>query len=251
MLASVKAARPAKSPRKIQGKFKKSPDIDGGTLTAGQSRVMLRSAANQIDARFGCAARNNWGETVMSQVPSGIHEPAVARYHPFLVTLHWLLAFLIILMLVVGFFVLARMPDTAPDKIFALRIHMIIGLVILALMTLRLIIRLFTKKPPTASTGHRGLDVLAHAVHWAFYLLVLLMVSSGLTTAVLSGLNLIVFGGVQAPFPPDLTIYPSFIGHIVIAFLLTALIVLHIAAALYHQTIRGDGLLQRMWFGRR
>ncbi|MEO0931222.1 MAG: cytochrome b/b6 domain-containing protein [Pseudomonadota bacterium] len=40
-------------------------------------------------------------------------------------------------------------------------------------------------------------------------------------------------------------------AHGFIALLLVALIVLHIAAALYHQVVLKDGLMRRMWFGRR
>ena len=41
----------------------------------------------------------------------------VTRYHPLLVALHWLLAFLIIAALFAGFFLLARMPNSDPQKI--------------------------------------------------------------------------------------------------------------------------------------
>ena len=44
-----------------------------------------------------------------------------SRYHPLLVTLHWLLAILILAALIVGFFLLAAMPDTDPQKIGILR----------------------------------------------------------------------------------------------------------------------------------
>jgi hypothetical protein len=40
----------------------------------------------------------------------------VSRYHPLLVTLHWLLAVLIIAMLCIGFLVLAPMASTDPQK---------------------------------------------------------------------------------------------------------------------------------------
>jgi cytochrome b561 len=40
------------------------------------------------------------------------------------------------------------------------------------------------------------------------------------------------------------------VAHVVAAKLLMALIVLHVAAALWHQVVRRDGLLRRMSFGR-
>jgi cytochrome b561 len=47
----------------------------------------------------------------------------VTRYHPLLVALHWLLAFLIIAALFAGFFLLARMPNSDPQKIRVLLVH--------------------------------------------------------------------------------------------------------------------------------
>jgi cytochrome b561 len=44
---------------------------------------------------------------------------------------------------------------------------------------------------------------------------------------------------------------PTFRAHAALATLLAILIAAHIAAALYHQFVLKDGLLRRMWFGRR
>lgn len=51
----------------------------------------------------------------------------VTRYHPLLVTLHWLLAVLIIAALGVGFFVLAAQPNDDPAKIRVLLVHMAVS----------------------------------------------------------------------------------------------------------------------------
>jgi cytochrome b561 len=77
------------------------------------------------------------------------------------------------------------------------------------------------------------------------------MVSSGYATALLAGLNRIVFQKSGEPLPASFNVYPSFIAHGTIAALLTAFIALHVLAALYHQFVRRDGLFRRMFFGRR
>jgi cytochrome b561 len=177
-------------------------------------------------------------------------KPAV-RYHPLLVTLHWLLAVLIIAMLGIGFFVLGEMPSSDPQKIGVMLLHMSAGMLILALMAIRFVVRLRTSKPASATTGTPLLDRLAPVLHFGFYLLVLLMVATGYATAILAGLNRIVFQGSGEPLPPSFAAYPSFAAHAVLATVLAGLIVLHIAAALNHQFARKDGLLRRMWFGRR
>jgi cytochrome b561 len=175
----------------------------------------------------------------------------VTRYHPLLVALHWLLAFLIIAGLLAGFFLLARMPNSDPQKISVLLVHMVIGMTILALMVVRFIVRMLTSRPAPATTGHPFLDRIAPVTHYGFYVLILMMVGTGYATAILAGLNRIVFQGSGDPLPEDFDIYPSFVAHSFFAAILAGFIILHVLAALYHQFVRRDGLFRRMWFGRR
>jgi cytochrome b561 len=175
----------------------------------------------------------------------------VFRYHPLLVVLHWTLAVLIIAMLCAGFLVLAPMQNPDPHKIGLLMIHMAGGMIILGLMVVRIILLVFTAKPAKATAGNAVLDRIRPLVHTGFYLLVVLMAGSGLATSILAGLNRSVFQGTGEPLPTSFEPYPTFAAHFYLALLLTALIALHVLAALYHQFARRDGLLQRMWFGRR
>jgi cytochrome b561 len=91
----------------------------------------------------------------------------VARYHTALVVLHWLLAVMLIVALGVGVIVLDKTPNTSPEKIDALRGHMIAGMAILVLMVVRLVVRLKTAHPPPASSGMAWADRLAPWVHRA------------------------------------------------------------------------------------
>ena len=172
------------------------------------------------------------------------------RYHPALVTLHWLLALMLIVSLAMGTFALKTVPNSSPDKIGALQGHMIAGGLILLLTVIRLVTRLFTAHPPAASTGYALADRLAPLTHWALYLLVLLMAGSGVAMSVLGGLPAIVFQGVGS-LPADFNALPPRAVHGIVAKLLMLLIGLHIVAALYHQFVRRDGLLSRMGFGPR
>jgi cytochrome b561 len=169
----------------------------------------------------------------------------VSRHHPLLVTLHWRLAVLIVAMLAVGFFKLATMPNTDPEKIVILLIHISLG------TSIRFIVRLTTARPAAATTGHPLLDRIAPVSHYGFYVLVFLRATTGLTTAIVAGLNRSVFQGSGEPLPASFAIYPSFVAHGYIALFLAALIVLRVAAAFYHQFLLKDGLFRRMWFGRR
>lgn len=175
----------------------------------------------------------------------------VTRYHPALVTLHWLLALLIISELAFGFFGLAPMPNTDPQKVDILRVHMISGVTILVLMAIRFGVRLATAKPPEATTGSPALYKLQPVSHHGFYLLVLLMVGSGFGTAFAAGLPAIVFGHSGAPLPDDFDNFAPFKVHATIGLLITASLAVHVVAAFYHQHGKKDGLFRRMWFGRR
>jgi cytochrome b561 len=171
------------------------------------------------------------------------------RYHPALVVLHWLLAVLVLFSLAMGFFSLTRLPNDAPLKILALRGHMALGIVILGLMLARFGVRLATRRPPRATTGHSALDRLALPAHYLMYVLVALMAVSGIELALAAGLPAIVFGGSGAPLPASFTHYAPRVAHGIVARLLLALIALHVVAALYHQFVRRDGLIARMALG--
>jgi cytochrome b561 len=172
------------------------------------------------------------------------------RYHPVLAAMHWLLALLLIAMLAVGTLSLKVVPNAEPEKLNLLRMHMLIGGGILVLMVLRLVARLTTEHPPAAPTGNAMLDMLAPWVHWVLYILVFVMAGSGIGMAALAGLPDIVFSGV-GHLPTDFSAYPQRAIHGIVAKLLMLTIALHATAALYHQFVKRDGLLSRMWFGSR
>ena len=174
----------------------------------------------------------------------------VHRYHTALVTLHWLLAAGLIFALGVGTFALDPLPNSSPDKVGALKGHMIVGISIGVLMLIRLVVRLKTTHPAPAPTGNALLDKLAPLAHWALYLLVFAMVASGMGTALLAGLPDIVFGGVGS-LPADFKGLVPRAVHGIVAKLLMLTIALHIVAALYHQFVRRDRLLARVGYGPR
>lgn len=170
------------------------------------------------------------------------------RYHPVLVVLHWALAFCLIGLLIAGSQILAPVPNSDPGKLISFRMHMGLGLLTLFLMVVRLAVRLTTRRPPPAETGNSVLNRLAPATHWALYILAFAMALSGMAFSRASGLPDAVFGDGAMPAGFD---HPARTIHTIASRLLMALIALHVAAALWHQFIRRDGLLARMALGRR
>jgi len=173
------------------------------------------------------------------------------RYHPLLVALHWIVAIMILMSLLIGGPMLADIASTDPTKIANLGGHMVWGLVIGTLLIVRLVVRMRSQKPPAADAGSDFLNLSSKAAHWGLYIVAFAMVASGLATALSAGLFGITLGGNGEPLPADLTIYPPRVAHGVIAYLLLILVGLHVVGWAFHQFVRKDKLFSRMWFGKR
>ncbi len=168
------------------------------------------------------------------------------RYHPFLVSLHWLTV-----LLVFAAFGLGKLMSGQPNdatKIPLLAAHMALGLVTLVVIVGRFIVRLRLPKPAHASTGNVLLDKIGELVHYALYLLVLLMSISGVSLSMQAGLTPIVFGASGTALPADFYAFSARLLHGFVAPALLLLILLHIGAAFYHQLVLKDNLLTRMWY---
>ncbi|HEU0295079.1 MAG TPA: cytochrome b/b6 domain-containing protein [Anaerolineales bacterium] len=175
------------------------------------------------------------------------NESPPTRYHPFHVALHWLIALMVIGAIAIGMLYLDS--PNAPEKIPYLQLHSMWGFVLIALMVVRLITRFALKRPADATTGNSILDGVAKVTHFLLYFLVLGMLVSGFGMSMQANL-MAVFQG-QAELPADFRVFPPRIGHGLTYSLLFIVILLHIGAAFYHQFVRKDKLMARMWFGRR
>ncbi|MEM4204381.1 MAG: cytochrome b/b6 domain-containing protein [Candidatus Methanomethylicaceae archaeon] len=167
------------------------------------------------------------------------HSPT--RYSPLWVTLHWITALLIFVLLYLGF---ASVNSLIQAKPTFLRWHMPIGTTVLILTIVRLFVRLRTPRPETISSGNPVLDKVAEGIHHLLYLLLFLIPVSGLLLSLRYNLAAAVFG--TAPFPSSLQPFL----HGILNFLLIFTLLIHILAALYHQFVRRDNLIGRMWYGK-
>ncbi len=183
------------------------------------------------------------------------------RYHPLLVTLHWVVAALVLLNLYLGLVTLGpgRGDSTVP-------VHIVTGIAILALVIVRFVVRMRSKKPADATAGNRFLDILGKVVHYALYVFLLAITIIGLVFAVQTNRLQSAFSGAQSGFsgpPAGFTAGAGLPGgpapgggfslltlHLYTAYGLLALIGLHVVAALYHQFILKDNLIARMGYGR-
>lgn len=163
-----------------------------------------------------------------------------------LVLLHWLVfvaaALAVAAIEIKGFF-----PKGSPERGQMTALHEGFGLVVLLLMTLRIAVRA-TVKVPQLPPGPRWMTVSAHAMHWLLYALMLAMPVLGVLALGWSGKPVAFFGASwMLPLVVDVPLGRSIKDiHEAGANLVFAAVGLHAAAALWHQFVLKDGLLQRM-----
>jgi len=162
------------------------------------------------------------------------------------IAIHWASALAVILTFAAGFVVANVTPPGEQAPILA--VHITLGLIVFALTLLRIVWWVAADKRPAPALGQpRWQEATAKIVHAGFYVLLILMASSGIVTILMSGaLPAIVAGG---PLPDFSDLIPR-IAHGVMSKILLALFVVHVGAALYHQLLRRDRLLARMGVGR-
>lgn len=170
------------------------------------------------------------------------------QYGAVAVSIHWLSAILILVVLGSGFNAADADHDVAKAQF--LRVHIPAAIAVLVLTVLRIVWWSFADRKPHPLRGlPRWQERLARFVHLALYVIIFGMVASGIGIMVLSGVAPTVFGATGAALP-DFHDFPPRIPHGLGANLLVALLAAHTGAALYHHFIRRDGLLWRMWFWR-
>ena len=168
------------------------------------------------------------------------------QYGSVAVTIHWLSAILILAMLGSGFRAASTTESAAKEAI--LMVHVPLGLLILLLTLFRLFWWWRVDQKPAPVSGDPAWQTgSAKAIHVAFYIVILGMVVSGISTVVLSGAGDILSGAGEGPLP-DFSEFLPRVPHGLGARLMLALLVLHASAALYHHFIKKDGLIWRMWF---
>ena len=159
---------------------------------------------------------------------------APAQYDLVASTLHWLVAFLVLLMLALGFY-MVEVPRQTPMRGLLFNLHKSIGLLVLALMILRTGWRLSHRPPPLAGIGALNAR-LASAVHILLYALLLAQPIAGYVASSLGQYG-VAFFGLSLPdwTAPNSELRETFlIVHRIVARLIVGLILLHLAGTLLH-----------------
>ena len=179
-----------------------------------------------------------------------------ARYSGPAVLLHWVIAGLILANFMIG---LKYGAAHGLDKFAILQWHKSIGFTILALSLLRLTWRLLGRRPPPYPPQMMGWEkIAATSVHWAFYALMIGLPLTGWVLVSASPTNIPTLLYKIVPWPHLGFIHDLPMAerrsladqvseiHEWLAWIMAALFVLHVGAALKHQFVVKDGLLARM-----
>ncbi len=175
--------------------------------------------------------------------------PTNNRFTPLQRALHWLMAVCILAMLFIG---VGMVSTIRPDYLSLVSIHKPLGIAILVFALIRLAVRLVCGSPPLPENMPAPMKLAAYLSHVAFYLLMIALPLLG--WAMLSAADYpVVVAGIQLPaIAPHSDELHTLLwnAHRFLALCFFALIVLHVAAALFHALVRRDGVFQAMAPGR-
>lgn len=170
---------------------------------------------------------------------SNTHFNILARF------LHWLMAAAILAMLLIG----VMMVTSLQYHTVLLNWHRPLGIVILALVLIRLVNRLRNPPPPLPADLPKWQVLAAHASHWLLYALMLALPLIGWAMLSAGGYPIKMTDELYLPaiLPQSAVLY-GFLRplHGLLAYLFFFTIMGHLAAALYHAWVRQDGVFSKM-----
>jgi cytochrome b561 len=170
------------------------------------------------------------------------------RFTPLQRLLHWLMALCIVAMLFIG---VGMVSTVMPKYLTLVSIHKPLGIAILVLALVRLAVRLRHGAPPLPADLPEPMKLAAQLSHYAFYALMIGMPLIGWAMLSAAGYPVVLFGGVHLPaiLPQSDSLHTLlWTAHFYLAFVFFALILLHVAAALFHALVRHDGVFDAMAF---
>jgi cytochrome b561 len=176
-----------------------------------------------------------------------MNKTTIARYSGLAILLHWGSAAIIVALFLIGW-QMVRMP-LSPGKMEAYALHKSLGFLILVVAVARVVWRMLRPPPPELMGTPEWQRRAANATHVVLYLLMFALPMSGWVYNSSVGFPLSFFGLIDVP--------PLFSGgpdtkelwrtaHWLLGWGVVGLVSLHVGAALYHQVIIRDSILQRM-----
>ena len=170
------------------------------------------------------------------------------HYSRLAIVLHWAVALILVAMAALGWFMMTIEND--PGSVWYFDLHKSFGLVFATLVAVRLVWRLSHRVEALPTKLPAWQVKLANWTQFLLYVLMVLMPVTGYLGASYSK-NGVQFFGINTPHwaLPNHDLAEQFYGiHSVLVWVLTALVVLHVAGGLKHLLVDKDAIFQRMWF---
>ena len=160
--------------------------------------------------------------------------------------LHWEMAACNLTMLFIG---VGMVSTVGPEYLSLITTHKTLGIALFALALLRLGVRARSGAPPLPADLPQPLKLAATASHYLLYALMIALPLIGWGMLSASAYPIVLFGPVRLPaILPQSDALRTILwhAHVYLALAFFALILLHLAAALFHGLVRKDGVLASM-----
>ncbi len=179
-------------------------------------------------------------------------ETPIGKFSPAMIWIHWIVAALMIVTIVYG--LVSGYATTSELTQSAMLVHQSVGTVIFILVFARVAARFMRPVPPLPPGMPQYQKVAAAITHVLLYAALVAFPITGYLSLASRGRAVSMFGLFDLPrmVPRSLSTAATATDlHVIAQWALYALIALHVVAALYHQFVVKDGVLMRMWPGRR
>jgi cytochrome b561 len=168
------------------------------------------------------------------------------RFTPLQRVLHWLMAACILAMFFIG---VGMVSSIAPKYLPLIAIHKSLGTIILLLALIRLAVRWRYGAPPLPASLPVPMKLAAELSHYVLYTLMIVMPLLGWAMLSAADYPVVLFGGLHLPMilPQSDSVHTAlWNAHFYLAFVFFAIVLLHLAAALFHGLVRRDGVFEAM-----
>lgn len=168
------------------------------------------------------------------------------RFTPLQRLLHWVMAICILAMLFIG---VGMVSTVMPEYLSLISVHKSLGIAILVLALIRLAVRLRTGTPPLPASLPEPMKLAAYLSQYALYALMIGLPLIGWAMLSTADYPVVLYGGIRLPaiLPQSDSLHTLlWDAHFYLAFAFFALVLLHLAAALFHALVRRDGVFETM-----
>jgi cytochrome b561 len=168
------------------------------------------------------------------------------RFTPLQRALHWLMAIFILAMFFIG---VGMVSTIAPKYLPLISIHKSLGAVIFILALIRLAVRWHYGAPALPADLPVPMKLAAELSHYVLYILMIVMPLLGWGMLSAANYPVVLFGGLHLPMilPQSDSLHTAlWNAHFTLAFAFFAIVLMHLAAALFHALVRHDGVFEAM-----